>query len=179
MSEETITTDATATEGGAATAEAITKVVSGDSVYPIRDAGALRDADGSVAGTNIADGAVTEEKLAPSVADKIEEIDALRDSVSRDISAIGFRRLAANGGLTSVSGDTYRHWMGLGSGYCLVSAAVTASQPHQFGFILSLVQGNMVCQLFMAMGTSGGVSIRSYSINGDEDQAMPAWRRVG
>lgn len=69
--------------------------------------------------------------------------------------------------------------MGLGSGYCLVSAAVTASQPHQFGFILSLVQGNMVCQLFMAMGASGGVSIRSYSINGDEDQAMPAWRRVG
>ncbi|MEY8436229.1 hypothetical protein AAK967_00565 [Atopobiaceae bacterium 24-176] len=178
MSEETTATGTEAQMG-----DPVTKIVSGGSVYPIRDAGALRDGEGTVSGTNLADGSVDHSKLAADVADDIQELEdgmqALRDSVSRDISAIGFKRLAANGGLTSVPGDTYRHWMGLGSGYCLVSASVTASQPYQYGFMLSLVQGNMVCQLFMAMGASGGASMRSHSINGDGDQAMPAWRKVG
>lgn len=79
MPDETTTT--TQTQG-----EPITKIISGDSVYPIRDAGALRNADGSVAGTNIADGAVTEEKLSESVNEKLDKIGPLEDSVSLDLN---------------------------------------------------------------------------------------------
>ena len=82
MSEETTTTVTEAQVG-----DPVTKIVSGDSVYPIRDAGALRDGEGTVSGTNLADGSVDYSKLAADVAGDIQELDdgvqALRDSVSR------------------------------------------------------------------------------------------------
>lgn len=66
----------------------VTKVVSGDSTYNLRDAGALRDAEGSVATANLADGAVTEDKLSESVNEVLEEVPALRDSLSRKRVAV-------------------------------------------------------------------------------------------
>ena len=77
---------------------------------------------------------------------------------------------------TTADGDTREAWAAMGTGYAWYNATGRLQgQPSQWGFLVSLANGNELDQLFVASGGTLNLYLRKANAS---TGTMPVWRRV-
>lgn len=77
---------------------------------------------------------------------------------------------------TTADGDTREAWAAMGTGYAWYNATGRLQgQPSQWGFLVSLANGNELDQVFVASGGTLNMYLRKAN---SSTGTMPGWRRV-
>ena len=119
---------------------------------------------------NVPGGGGDEEKIKAHLNDKdnphgvtAEQVGARPDTWTPKLHDVAF--LGSNP-VSAVADDTTANWVNLGSGYAWYSTAgLLNSQPSQYGFIVSIVNGSDVFQIWRSQN-AGPTYMRSGNANG-------------